>query len=254
MLHLLKRHPIPIRAYFRHCLVLTYALPKRSLEPLVPYGLAIDEFNGLGFLAVAMVQTQELRPAILPAFCGRDFFLSGYRVFVRFTGKNGRVLRGLRILRSDTDSRLMAGAGNLLTHYNYRLSEIQLSESPDKLRIAIKSGGGEADLSVVAQLSASEESLPEGSPFDSVSAARRFAGPMPYTFDYEAETHSIIRIRGIRSHWKPRLVPVAIKRITFFQQPEFRGAKPVLASAFYVGAIPYRWEKGIRESLKGTAA
>jgi hypothetical protein len=36
MLHWLKRHPIPIRAFFRHCLVLTYAYPEPILRPLLP--------------------------------------------------------------------------------------------------------------------------------------------------------------------------------------------------------------------------
>ena len=38
MLHLLRRHPIPIAAHFRHSLVLTYAMPPKILEPLLPCG------------------------------------------------------------------------------------------------------------------------------------------------------------------------------------------------------------------------
>ena len=34
MLHWLKRHPIPISAFFRHSLVLTYAFPPKVLELL----------------------------------------------------------------------------------------------------------------------------------------------------------------------------------------------------------------------------
>ena len=35
--------------------------------------------EGHGFLAIARVQTERLRPTGWPAFLGRDFFLSGYR-------------------------------------------------------------------------------------------------------------------------------------------------------------------------------
>ena len=62
MLHLLRRHPLPVRAFFRHCLVLTYAFPERVLVPLLPPGLTLDSYQGLGFLAIAMVQTEGLRP------------------------------------------------------------------------------------------------------------------------------------------------------------------------------------------------
>src|SRR5947199_5071638 len=98
----IKRHPIPISAFFRRSLVLTYALPRATLQPLLPPGLQLDTFGDLGFVAIAMVQTENLRPSFLPAAVGKDFFLIGYRVFTRFQTSDGRRLRGLRILRSDT--------------------------------------------------------------------------------------------------------------------------------------------------------
>jgi len=49
--YLLKRHPIPIKAFFRHSLVLTYAFPERLLEPLMPPGLVLDTYaKALGLL------------------------------------------------------------------------------------------------------------------------------------------------------------------------------------------------------------
>ena len=65
MLHLLKRHPIPISAFFRHSLVLTYALPPETLEPLLPKGLVLDLFRGHAFLAIALVDGAS--PAQFPS-------------------------------------------------------------------------------------------------------------------------------------------------------------------------------------------
>src|SRR6476659_1969984 len=98
MLHLLRRHPLTVRAFFSDCLVLTYAFPDRVLVPLLPPGLTLDTWQGLGFLAIAMVQTEGLRPVGVPAALGQDFFLSCYRIFSRFRTAAGRSLRGLRIL------------------------------------------------------------------------------------------------------------------------------------------------------------
>src|SRR5437667_9636522 len=92
---ILKRHPIPVAAFFRHSLVLTYALPAAALAPFLPPGLSLDTHRGIGFLAIAMVQTEDLRPSFLPKAFGQDFFLSGYRIFARFRTKAGRRLRGL---------------------------------------------------------------------------------------------------------------------------------------------------------------
>jgi SAM-dependent methyltransferase len=245
----LKRHPFPVVAHFDNCLVLTYAFPAHGLAPLVPPGLTLDTYDGYGFVAAAFVQTRGLRPAGFPRRVGRDFFLAGYRVFVKFRRPDGRTVRGLRILRSDADRRLMVAAGNLLTHYNYRKCDATLRASDRGIDIIARTRGDEADVEVVADLTGSA-TLPPGSPFTDVRAARRFAGPLPFTFDYEPQTHSIVAIRGVRANWQPRPVHVDVRRMSFFDGPQFAGfPRPILAAAFAVRDIDYRWERGVRHAL-----
>ena len=245
MLHLLKRHPFPVQAFFRHSLVLTYAFPRECLEPLLPPRLALDSYRGYSFVAIALVQAQRLRPSFLPAALGRDFFLSGYRIFVRL-GNGAGSLRGLRILRSDTNRGWLVRAGNFLTHYQYRLCQVELNERPGKIEWNIRTPGQEADLQVVARTDEATAPLPDGSPFLNIKDARRFAGPLPYTFDYEPRTHSMIRIRGVRQGWDPRPVRVEVLQNTFLRQEPFCGQRAILANAFYVHDIPYRWDRGMR--------
>ena len=154
MLHLLRRHPLPVRAFFRHCLVLTYAFPERVLAPLLAPGLTLDTYHGLGFLAIAMVQTEGLRPVGVPAALGQDFFLTGYRIFSRFRTAAGQSLRGLRILRSDTDRELMVLAGNALTHYHYVKCGAQVHEENGRLEvgIALPESPGRAEIRGAASL------------------------------------------------------------------------------------------------------
>jgi uncharacterized protein YqjF (DUF2071 family) len=249
MLHLLKRHPFAVKAFFRHSLVLTYAVEPAALEPLLPAGLALDTWRGCGFLAIALVETEGLRPGFMPGATGRDFFLSGYRIFTRLnTGNAGGASskRGLRILRSDTDSRLMAWAGNRLTHYNYRLCRVAREESDGAIAWRITTPNAEADLEVTARIGDKPAALPAGSPFANEAEARRFAGPLPYTFDYERETHSIIAIHALRQQWNPQPVEVEVRKNTFLEREPFLSARPVLANAFYVSNVPYCWERGRR--------
>ena len=63
--------------------------------------------------------------------------------------------------------------------------------------------------------------LPVGSPFPDVRTARRFAGPLPFTFDYEPETHSIVRIQGVRKQWDPIPVHVNVLQNSFLQREPF---------------------------------
>jgi uncharacterized protein DUF2071 len=245
MFHLLKRHPIPISAFFRHSLVLTYAFPPEILMPLLPAGLVLDTFQGLAFLAIALVQTEKLRPSFLPPAMGCDFFLSGYRIFTRLAN-SAQSKRGLRILRSDTDNPWMMRAGNMLTHYNYHLCEANLEERCQEIHWTIRTPDSEADLEVLAQWSEDPAPLPTTSPFKTLEEARRFAGPLPYTFDYEAATRSIIGIRAMRQMWNPEPIEVEVRRNTFLDREPFCQAEPLLANAFHVHDVPYQWLRGRR--------
>ena len=245
--HLLQRHPIPMACHFDQSLVIAWALPAEVLEPLVPPGLTLDTYDDRwGFVVIAVVQTSDLRPARLPASLGRDYALTGYRIFVRHRDAAGRQRRGLHILRSDTDRRSMKLGGNLLTHYDYRLADIDLSVMDDRLEVRIDTPTGEADLHAVAHLDAEPAALPASSPFRTVQDARRYAGPLPWTFDHEPETDSIVMIHAHRTTWRPQLTAVDIKTCTFFDTPPFQGVEPRLANAFHIADIDYGWERGIR--------
>lgn len=251
MLYRLRRHPLPISAFFTHSLVLTYAYPAKTLQQLLPPGLAVDTYGDYGFIAIAMVQTRRLHPAFLPSVLGVDFFLTGYRVFTRFSSRLS--LRGLRILRSDTDRRLMAVGGNLLTHYGYVHCRAAMVTEGDRLHVTVTSPGGAADLDVVADLSSRPAPLPAGSPFANLEDARRFAGPLPYTFDHERETNSIVMIKATRSHWEPQPIAVSVRKATFLEHAPFNTVTPILANAFHIENVPYRWERGVVERVREAA-
>ncbi len=101
-------------AYFEKVVAVSFAFPAAFLHEMVSPPMEIDTYEGWGFVTVAMVWTRHLRPAGFPKCLGRDFFLAGYRIFTRLQdGK--RKLRGLQILRSETDKRSMVWLGNWLT-------------------------------------------------------------------------------------------------------------------------------------------
>jgi hypothetical protein len=247
--HRCQRHPIPMVTHFRHSLVLAYALPAEVLAPLVPPGLTVDTYGDYGFVAIALVDTERLRPTRFPAWVGQDYFLTGYRIFVRHHDTSGRMRRGLHILRSDTDRRSMKWGGNALTHYNYRFAKIASTETADRLEIEIRTPRAEADLHVIADLASRPAALPIGSPFVGTTDARRFAGPLSWTFDYEPETHSIVMIGARRTEWHPQPVAVEVKECTFLHDARFEGVAPILANAFHVSDIDYRWDRGVRVPL-----
>ncbi|MBV9464387.1 MAG: DUF2071 domain-containing protein [Verrucomicrobiae bacterium] len=247
MKYLLQRHPFPVDAFFRDALVLTYAVPERVLEPLVAPGLALETAGDQAFVAIALVQTEGLRPSGLPGWLGQDFFLAGYRIFVRFGER-----RGLQILRSLTDRPAMAFCGNVLTHYNYGVERVDQTRRDD--RWSIRVGDPKRPYLQVEARLGGEAALPEGSPFAHWNEARRYCGPLPLTFDYERQTRSIVIIRATRPRWRPSPARVEVRANRFFEEAPFFLCRPALASAFHVANVPYRWERGVRQSLMKEAA
>jgi hypothetical protein len=212
------------------------------VQPLLPPCLLADSLhNTWGFVAVALVQTRHLRPAGFPAWMGHDFYLTGYRIFVRYTTRAGKNLRGLYILQSETDKRSMCRLGNLFTHYRYSLTDIQHKHTNTITAISsVKSR-----LHIEVNNLEMNPDLPAGSPFANWQEARRYAGPLPFTFTWLPISSEVLMVEGVRQHWQPRPVQVNQCEVGFLQQPAFDGA--ILANAFAVEAIPYRWKKGIAE-------
>lgn len=242
----LKDHPFAVAAHFDSSLVFTYALPVADVAALLPPCLEPDTFDGKwGFVAVAMVQTRQLRPALFPYFLGSSFYLLGYRLFVRYTTAAGKRLRGLYILRSETDSRVMNTLGSVFTHYDYHYTDIHRELADGRERVTSTRSG--IDVQVV--INGDDVSLPPGSPFNDWKEARRFAGPLPFTFSYLPASGEVVIVQGVREHWTPSPVQVVHSHIGFLDQAPFRNA--VLASAFSISDIPYRWEKGYRDKWNG---
>lgn len=245
MLNFLKNHPFAVEAFFESSLVFTFAVPKEEIQHLVPECLELDTFQDKwAFVAVAMVQTKDLRPKGFPKFLGNNFFLIGYRVFVKYTNNAGKRLRGLYILKSETDKKKMEFMGNIFTHYNYTTTDIQQIETQNGKEIR----SNQSKFNV--KLNNSEESiaLPENSPFADWKEARRFVGPLPFTFTYNEKTKEVLIIEGLRQNWTPEPVKVVNYNFEFLNTLQLKN--PVLANAFIIKNIPYYWKKGKIESWK----
>jgi len=239
----LKRHPFPVVARFDRVVAVSFAFPEAILKPLVPDGLEIDSHDGFGFVTAALVWTRDLRPAGFPECLGQDFFLAGYRIFTRLHDETGRRLRGLKILRSETDKHRMVWLGNLMTGYNYRHVNLRIDQSVSETRVTTSLADGTTTLDVTFDSAPEDPRLPDGSPFADWRTARRFAGPMPFTFGAEADG-SFVVIEGNRADWVPRPVEVKAWSVGLFDEAPFRGVEPILANAFAVENVSYRWKKG----------
>lgn len=238
----LKDHPFAVEAFFEHSVVLTFAFPKEQLTHLIPECLTLDTYQDKwAFIAIALVNTTGLRPKGFPKFMGNDFTLIGYRVFVRYTSNAGKRLRGLYILKSETDKKMMEYLGNLFTHYAYTTTDIVQRQHDGQLHIQ----SAKSRLELLINVKGEDIALPAGSPFANWKEARKFAGPLPFTFTYDKQTKKVLIIEGVREDWIPKPVEVISQHISFFDDMALTGG--ILANAFIINNIPYYWKKGRTE-------
>lgn len=244
MISILKKHPFAIEAHFENSTVLTFAVPKEELKCLIPECLELDVFKDeWAFVAVAMVRAKELRAKGFPKIMGQNFFLIGYRIFVKYTNNTGKRLRGLYILKSETNKKKMEFLGNIFTKYNYSTTDI--SEDIDAYR-TIQSIKSEFYLKI--GLEEKNINLPENSPFIDWKEARRFSGPLPYTFSYNKEKKEVLIVEGVRQNWKPKPLNIVDYNFSFLNRFNFKHCE--LANAFVIKNIPYYWKKGKVEKWK----
>jgi len=234
-------NPFPVRAWLETSCTLCFAVPAAELRQRLPATLEPDLFEDrLGFVAVAAVDTRGLRPKGLPRFLGNDFILVGYRYFVRRRSPDGRLRRGLMILRSETDRMRMVRLGRLFTPYAYHHADLNWRSGDQAAVVEDRRGGFR-----MAVRFGAEAALPEGSPFRDWREARRFAGPMPFTFSHDAARRRVIVIEGRRSHWQPRPAAVDEARVPFLDTLGF--SELTLANAFVVREVPYEWMRARSE-------
>jgi hypothetical protein len=242
----LRNHPFAVEAFFESSIVLTFAVPKEQLKNLIPDCLVLDTFNDQwAFIAIAMVQTKGLRPKGFPNFFGNNFFLIGYRIFVRYTTNAGKRLRGLFILKSETDKRNMEFLGNIFTRYKYTTTDIMITR--EQQRTKIKSIQSKFEIEIESDNK--EVILPGESPFSDWKDARRFAGPLPFTISYDTDSKQVLIVEGVRKNWVPAPIKVIHHEHSFLTSLNLKYVR--LASAFMLTDIPYYWKKGKVEKWNG---
>lgn len=245
MISFLKNHPFAVETHFKNSTVLTFAVPKEKLETFIPECLELDIFKEKwAFIAVAMVNTKHLRPKGFPKCLGNNFFLIGYRIFVRYKNNAGKRLRGLYILKSETNKKKIEFLGSIFTKYNYSTTDISETFTQNSKTIVSTTSKFTVELNTTKK----EAALPFESPFKDWKEAKRFAGPLPFTFSFNKEKNEVLIIEGVRQNWKPKPLEVIDCNFSFINNFKFENC--VLASAFTIENIPYYWKKGKIELWK----
>jgi hypothetical protein len=140
----------------------------------------------------------------------------------------------------------MAWLGNIFTDYRYFTTDIQCTLEAERSMICSEQSG----LLVEAEHGPAPIELPEGSPFASWHEARRYAGPLPFTFSWDPRLQKVLIVEGVHEDWQPCPARIVQARVPFLEK--LGCSDLILANAFSLENVPYRWKKGRLESCTPT--
>src|SRR4030095_8370724 len=122
--------------------------------------------------------------------------------------------------------------GNIFTHYNYSTTDID--QNTHNGQVQIKSHKSAFNIRI-GDSKNENIALPTGSPCTGWKEARRFAGPLPFTFTYKALEKEVLIIEGVRENWKPMPVEVFEYNFSFLDNLKLGDVR--LANAFIIRNI-----------------
>lgn len=226
-------NPLPMRAWIRRCLLLSYRVPESVAVAFVPPGLELITKGGFAFLNVVLARMEAMRPAGLPAWIGVDYGHVGYRLQVRCHTREGEH-EGLYFLRSECDHRLLGFAGNLLTDFRFHPARIEGLEAGKTLCVHSLDGGGEVILDPQGAVG-----LAPGSPFSDLDEASRILRYNPLGLA-PAGPNRVVLLDIAHGPWSLRSVALAHQRFSFIE------TLPGVAFelAFELAPIEYHFQRG----------
>ena len=128
--------------------------------------------------------------------------------------------------------------GNIFTHYNYTTTDIIQIQNNHITEI----NSIQSKFKITFETPTEEVLLPQNSPFKDWKEARRFAGPLPFTFTYNQDKKEVLIIEGVRQNWIPNPIKVIDYNIPLLHDLNLN--QITLANAFVIKNIPYFWKKG----------
>jgi uncharacterized protein YqjF (DUF2071 family) len=239
---LIPVHPVPMRAVFRHCFLVNFALRPDVLASRLPDHVRPDVQDGWSYLSIVIAEMERMRPVFLPRALGITYCQVVYRAVV-VCGRE----RGVYFVRSDADNALMVLAGNAFTFFRFHRAAVTWSFSQGIIRFSLRPRGGEAaGIDAEYDLDEAKSQMPTTSRFATLDRAQRFLTELHVAFGTKRRDGTVDAVRIQRDDWRSAVVR---DRIGWYQAMTsgvlFGPGEAELDSVFYVERLNYHWHRRI---------
>ena len=238
----LPKHPFPVRATFRHCLLANFAVEPDALAAALPLPLEPAVTHGAAWVSVVIAQMQNLRPAGVPPRLGITYNQIVYRAVVTYAGQ-----RGVHFLRSDADSRVMAAVGNAMSFFRFHYGAVDIERRGSLLRVHVKTSDSCADIRAQYDLQDAASELPAVSRFRDLDEAK---GSLVELFTaYHPVRRTVYAVDITRNNWRLAVVHDPAAEYGYMVSGNtFTTESAVLDSVFAVEDLDYYWHRVRREA------
>jgi len=228
------KHPLPMRAVFDRCWLLTFRVEVAALAAQLPPGTEPWVFDGSAWLSVVVARMSDMRPTFLPRLLGVPFDQVVYRAVVVRDG-----VRGVVFLRTEANHRLYAWGGDLLTHFHFHYAPIRFTAEGDRTTVVVEQPGSAA-FAATFDAGVDEATVLAHTPFTDRDALRAELCDLFHAYSVHPRTGVPGQVTVQRSDWGIRLVQPRDVHAPWMTEVLFPGQCSV-SHGVVVDDVPYRW-------------
>jgi uncharacterized protein YqjF (DUF2071 family) len=230
------KHAFAVRTVFRRCFLVNFAVDPTELASALPRHLVPDIHADEAFVSVVVGEMDKMRPVGVVHPLGITYNQIVYRAAVRCGSDCG-----VHFLRSDADSRIMTGFGNLMSFFRFHHADIRFTPVNGSIELDVTTTTtASADIAATFTVDSATTELPASSAFTSLDDAKRWLVERYTAFDFTEGRATIDVVRIKRGEWDVKVVDDTRAKYAFMNAgTPFTTAR--LDCVFAVGDIPYHW-------------
>jgi len=244
-----NRLPVTMRAVFQDVLLVTYVVPPELLRAMLPPKVHPFERDRRSFISLVIANIRGMRPSLVPALAGSNYYQIVYRAVVQLQETDGTVRPGVFFLRSDGNDPVMNFFGNRLTefrfHYFHR-GAIGMFKRESDLLVSVESKDGGGDLVLHLTDLGPANTLPAAPGFKNVNDEKQTLVQLFHAYAYDPQRKVVYDLEIERGDWRLQRLGYRDGFTAFFAESPFQMADPNPVSSLYIRECSYVW-KPMRE-------
>ena len=219
-------------------LLVNYRVAPDALDGILPAPFRPKLVDGYAIAGICLIRLANIRPRDLPAGLGLRSENAAHRIAVEWDA-DGHTHEGVYIPRRDSDSRVNVFVGGRVFPGVHRRAVFTVSESGDRLAVALRSGDDGMQVSIAGRIA---QTLPSGSVFANLEEASAFfqKGAVGYSVTRRPGEYDGLELRV--AEW--RVEPLAIEHVasSFFDDASrFPAGSAIFDCALVMRDVIHSW-------------